>query len=254
MSSLKTALAYDAVDTVTLNMAEAVGDTRLVVVCTPIGTFPAMFRAMAPHLPEGCIVTDVGSTKAHVVRLARKLLPPHARFVGSHPVAGSEKTGVEFARADLFQNAVCIVTPTARTDKAAVSDVVAFWDALGACTHTLSPSRHDAVLARVSHLPHAVACALVLLSQAGRSNAFAGPGFGDTTRIASGDPALWRDIFSTNRTATLAALRALERELARFRRAVASEDEKALETWLARAKSIREAWVAQRYARMDMEA
>lgn len=252
-STLDMALAYDAVDEVTLDMAEGVCGADLVVVCTPIGVMRPMFEAMAGHLSAGCLVTDVASTKAEVVRMAERILPEGVRFVGSHPIAGSEKTSVEFARADLFQKAVCIVTPTRRSDPAAVRDLLALWAGVGGHPYTLSPSRHDQILARVSHLPHAVAAALVLLADAGKVTRYAGTGFGDTTRIASGDPALWRDIFGSNRAAVLKAIDALDRELKRFRKIVKTGDDKALLSWLAKAKVTRDAWVQQRYAQKEVQ-
>lgn len=251
--TLDKAIEYDAVDEATTDMAAGVAGAGLVVVCTPIGSMGEMFKQMAPHLSDGAVVTDAGSTKAKVVALAERTLPKRVRFVGSHPIAGSEKTGVEYARADLFQRAVCIVTPSRRSDPAAVEMLRGFWTALGGHVHALSPSRHDQVLARVSHLPHAVAAALVLLAQAGRSSDFAGTGFGDTTRIASGDPALWRDIFASNRDAVLKALDLLDRELHRFRRAVQSGDDDGIVEWLARAKASRDAWVRMRYAQKEVE-
>ncbi len=252
-TTLEKALAYDAVDEVTLDVGEGVRDADLVVVCTPIGVMESMFRQMADHLPDGCVVTDVGSTKAEVVRLAERVLPRRVRFVGSHPIAGSEKTSVEFARADLFQNAACIVTPSRRSDAAAVNLLVELWSMVGGRSHVLPPSKHDRILARVSHLPHAVAAALVLLGDMGKATRYAGTGFGDTTRIASGDPALWRDIFATNREAALKALDGLERELERFRRLVEKGDDAGVEAWLARAKGKRDAWVRQRYAQKEIE-
>jgi len=253
MSSLEKAAAFDAVDEITVDVAEGVGDAELVVVCTPIGVIRSMFERMAPCLPKGCVVTDVASTKAEVVRLAEAIFPKHVRFVGSHPMAGSEKTSVEFARADLFQNAACIVTPTRRSDPATVRSLRVFWEELGGHVHLLSPARHDRVLARVSHLPHAVAAALVLLADAGDGTRYAGPGFGDATRIASGDPDLWRDVFASNRKAVLRALDSLGSELGRFRRILETGDDRALTAWLARAKAKRDAWIAKRYAKKEIE-
>lgn len=252
-SSLDKALEYDAVDEVTLDMAVGVREAELVIVCTPIGTIAAMFEQMAGHLPKGCLVTDVGSTKAGIVQLAHRILPKHVRFVGSHPIAGSEKTSVEFARADLFQNAACLLTPTRRTDEGARQDVEAFWQALGAHTHVLTPRRHDHVMAQVSHLPHAMAAALVRLAGHGNAIQFAGQGFGDTTRIASGSPELWRDIFKSNREATLQSLERLTRELERFRQLVTRGDGDGLAAWLEQAKTQRDAWVRQRYAQKEVE-
>lgn len=250
-SSLDLAMSYDAVDEVTLDVASGVREADLVVVCTPIGVIEDVFRAMAPHLRPECLVTDVASTKAKVVRAAERILGRKARYVGSHPIAGSEKTSVEFARADLFQAAGCVITPTQRSHPGAVEDVVAFWRALGAHPHILTPAEHDRAMARVSHLPHAVAAALVLL--AGDAIRYAGPGFGDTTRIASGDPALWRDIFATNRPAALKALDELGRQLRRFRRVIEARDGAALEAWLAKAQAVRDEWVRRRYAEREIQ-
>ena len=252
-STLDKALLYDAVDETTLDIAAGVRDADMVIVCTPIGVMEEMFAAMKDALPDGCLVTDVASTKAQVVRMAARILPRRVRFVGSHPIAGSEKTSVEFARADLFQNAVCIVTPDRRSDSGAVQKALGFWQALGGRPYTLSPARHDQVLARVSHLPHAVAAALVLLADAGKSTRYAGTGFGDTTRIASGDAALWRDIFATNRAAVLRAMDAMLDEFKRFRRLLESGDDAAVEAWLAKAKTKRDAWVQQRYAHKEIQ-
>jgi prephenate dehydrogenase len=253
MASLEKAVTFDAVDEITLDPAEGVRGADLVIVCTPISAMRSMFEAMAPHLPKGCLVTDVASTKAEVVRLAERVLPGHVRFVGSHPMAGSEKTSVEFARADLFQNAACIVTPTRKSDAAAVAALSEFWKRVGGHVQLLTPRAHDVAMARVSHLPHAVAAALVLLAGARRGTRYAGPGFGDATRIASGDPDLWRDVFASNRTAVLRALDALNGELKRFREILETRNDQALATWLGKAKAKRDAWIASRYAQKEVQ-
>jgi len=179
--------------------------------------------------------------------MARRWLPRAARFVGSHPMAGSEKTGVEFARADLFERAVCLITPTPRSDPASVEWLQRFWRELGGHTRVLTPQRHDALLARVSHLPHAVATALVRLAIKEAAIDLAGPGFGDTTRIASGDPEMWTDIFRTNRKAACAAIDGLIKELTRFRNKLSSDDAKAIHEWLELSRRERDAWVSRRY-------
>lgn len=245
--SLKAALQCEAVDEVTCDVAAGVRGAQLVILCTPISTFGRMLQTMAPALRPGTYVTDVGSTKALVVRLARKHLPPSARFVGSHPIAGSEKTGVEFARADLFHHSLCLVTPTATTPTASVRWIRSFWEALGAHTVVISPQRHDVLLARVSHLPHAVATALVHLAARDGAIDVAGPGFADVTRIASGDPAMWTDILRTNRKAVVQGIDRLLKELTGLRDRLDQEDEKALLEWLAAGKRARDEWIATRY-------
>ncbi|HOA75099.1 MAG TPA: prephenate dehydrogenase [Phycisphaerae bacterium] len=245
-SSLEAAVACDAVDEVTLDVEAGVRGAGLVVLCTPLGQMEQMFRRIAPVLKPGTYVTDVGSTKAGVVRMAQRLLPPKVRFVGSHPMAGSEKTGVEFARADLFDRALCIVTPTARTPSAHVRWMRGFWESMGATTTVLDPRKHDVLLARVSHLPHAVATALVHLSKDGAIDV-AGPGFADATRIASGDPDMWTDILRTNRAAMIRSIDRLVAELNRLRSKLDRDDADALRQWLAAGKQVRDEWIALRY-------
>jgi len=245
-SSLDKALACDAVDEVTLDPARGVAEAQLVILGTPIGAFESLLRQIAGGLAPGTYVTDVGSTKAQVVRTARRLLPAGVRFVGSHPMAGSEKTGVEFARADLFEDALCLVTPTRSTPAEDVQAICRFWQALGGRTVTLSPQQHDKLLARISHLPHVAAAALVRL--AGKQNAIelAGPGFQDTTRIASGNAAMWTDILRTNAKPIQQALDGLIAELMKIRRHLERNDAEAIEKWLADGKDTRDRWMARR--------
>jgi len=245
--SLEKALACEAVDEVTLEPAEGVRGADLVVLCTPIGHFEGLLDAMRAHLEPGALVTDIASTKVQVVRLCERKLPRTVQFVGSHPMAGSEKTGVEFARADLFELALCIVTPTPRTAESAVVRVRRFWETLGAYTMTLSPGKHDRLLARVSHLPHALATALVTMSLTEDAIDLAGPGFADVTRLASGDPAMWVDILRTNRRGVLSAIDRLTAELQRLRRRLERDDAAGLHKWLAGAKAARDAWISSRY-------
>lgn len=249
-ASLNRALRYDAVDEITLSFARGLKGAQLVVLATPIGKFEPLLEKMAPHLEPGTVVTDVGSTKAHVVGLAKRLLPAHCRFVGSHPVAGSEQTGVEYARADLFDGAVVFVTPTRSSGQVATRLVRDFWRVLGARVRTLTPEQHDDVLGRVSHLPHALA-SLLICTTADSLDA-AGPGMIDTTRIASGDPGLWRDIFGTNRRPVINALDDFARQLRQFRQLLAADDRAGIERLLAAAKRRRDRWITRKVARKEM--
>jgi prephenate dehydrogenase len=230
-SSLETALGMGAVDEVYEDLAAAVGDADLVILCTPVGVFPEMLESIGPALKQGAIVTDVGSTKATVVETAKKSLPVHAKFVGSHPMAGSEKRGVEFARADLMSGALCIVTPDESTDAGAMERVESFWKLLGMRITRLSPVEHDRHLANVSHLPHAVAAALVAMQSDGALE-LAGKGFADATRIAAGDGGLWRDILLDNRDHVIAGIERLSGEMARLAARLRANDSAGVKDWL----------------------
>lgn len=230
-STLDKALAMGAVDEVYDTAGAAVRGADLVLLCTPVGTFPDLLRQIGPALATGAIVTDVGSTKASVVESAGKLLPRTAHFVGSHPMAGSEKRGVEFARADLLAGALCIVTPDESSDAGAVERVEAFWRRLGMRTTRVSPAEHDRRLADVSHLPHAVAAALIRMQDAA-SFALAGRGFADATRIAAGDAGLWRDILLDNRENVVDGIERLSGQLAELARHLRAGDGGAVANWL----------------------
>jgi prephenate dehydrogenase len=238
-ASLRAARQMGAIDESYDDPAAAVRGADLVILCTPVGAFPDMLHRIGPALPPGAVVTDGGSTKATVVAAARHRLPHTAHFVGSHPMAGSEKRGVEFARADLMRGAACIVTPDEATDPAALEKVESFWRLLGMRTTRTSPGEHDRRLADVSHLPHAVAAALVAM-QDEASFELAGKGFADTTRIAAGDGGLWRDILLDNRGNVLDGIERFQAQLNRLASALRANDGPAVKAWLDAAARRRE--------------
>jgi prephenate dehydrogenase len=229
--TLDKALEIGAVDAVELDPAAAVGGSDLVILCTPVGTFESLLKQIGPSLSAGTLVTDVGSTKRSVVRLAESILPKGVDFVASHPIAGSEKRGVEFSRADLFSNQLCILTPTPRTKPQAIEKIEKFWQSLGMRTARINPEDHDRLLADVSHLPHLVAAALVAM-QDDPGLDLCGKGFLDTTRIAGGDGGLWRDIFLDNADNLKAGLRRLQSQLAVVEVMLDSKSKDALRDWL----------------------
>lgn len=248
--TLDRALAVGAVDEVTQDPAAAVAGADLVVLCTPVGLFAEILTRIAPSLGPGTVVTDVGSTKRSVVRAAARSLPDSVHFVGSHPMAGSEKRGVEFARADLFHGALCIVTPSQGTDPAAVERVSTFWQALGMRLTTLTPEEHDRLVAEVSHVPHALAAALVAMqSEAGL--ALAGRGFLDATRIASGDGALWRDILLDNRDNVRHGIHQLQTGLTKLLERLEQNDAEGLKQWLDASASTRETWLRRKLQELN---
>jgi prephenate dehydrogenase len=232
------ALRLGAVSEVFDDPAQAVADADCVVLCTPVGLLTQLLEQISGKLSPDAIVTDVGSTKRTVVEAGERLLPAGVHFVGSHPMAGSEKRGIEFSRADLYERAVCITTPTPRTDPFALEKVEGLWKLLGMRTTRLSPEEHDRLLADVSHLPHVVAAALVAMQEE-PAFGLCGKGFLDATRIAAGDSGLWRDILLDNQTKVRASLKRLIESLQGFEALLDSKAPGPLEAWLSHAASLR---------------
>jgi prephenate dehydrogenase len=212
----------------------------LVVFCTPVDRIADQVIEAANHCRPGTLLTDAGSTKAEIVARVDRHIRDGVHFVGAHPLAGSEKAGVEHARADLFEGRVTIVTPGGSCDEDAQFNVMEFWGALGSGVVTMTPEDHDDALAVTSHLPHAVAAAVAGVTEPDLLSLTAG-GFRDVTRIAAGDPHLWAAIFRTNRAAVLAALAAFTARLDTFRDLLDAGDEAGLVRWLAAAKRVRDA-------------
>jgi len=233
------------VDRVTRDPADAVRGADVVVLATPVGAFAALAEAFRPHARPGTILTDVGSVKTEVVVALESRWRGIGPVVGGHPIAGSEASGAGAARADLFRERRCILTPTASTDAAALARVRALWEAVGASVEEMPPAAHDELLARVSHLPHVLAYALVHavadVRVGGRQILdYAGSGFRDTTRIAASPAEVWRDIALANADALRAALAEFRLSLDRLERLIAAGDRVGLETMLASARSARE--------------
>ncbi len=217
----------------------------LVVICAPVENIAPLAAAIRPHLATGAIVTDVGSVKGELCRRASAAFPtdaPGPVFVGSHPMAGSEKCGHEAGTAELFQGRSCFVTPFDDTPPAAVETLVRFWAALGCEVVTMNPDQHDEIVAHVSHLPHLAAACLCALLAGKNSNwrNLAGPGLRDTTRVASGDPKLWRGILHENRDEVLRALRSYQDELQALHAALANRNDLELLAILERGKAWRD--------------
>ncbi len=244
-TTLQAALACGAVNEGYATPAEAVRGADLVILCTPVGVLGQTLQAIAPALAPGAVVTDVGSTKRSIVAAAREHLPPGIHFVGSHPMAGGEKRGVRFARADLFEEAICILTPTKDTDQGALQDVDAFWRTLGMRTIRLSPEEHDRQVADVSHLPHALAAAMVAM-QRDEAIPLAGKGFLDATRIAAGDGGLWRDIFIDNRDNLRSSIQRFQENLEGLLAFLDPQNAEALKSWLDEAAQRRQQIAAAR--------
>ena len=242
-ASVAPAVRARAADRGTTDFAAALRGADFCVLATPVATLERQLAAVWAVAEPGIVITDVGSTKGRIVATAERLAAERPLdFVGSHPMAGSERAGFGEARADLFAGAIVILTPTERTAPAALARVRAFWDALGGRITVLDPLTHDRATAAVSHLPHLVADALVdaVLRMDPAFLDVAARGFRDTTRIAASSPAVWREIFQDNRAALAEALAAFRKSLDHLEAVIAMGDAAAVETELERIKQHRE--------------
>jgi prephenate dehydrogenase len=240
---LRPAVDDGTLDAAVTDLDAGVRDSDFVLLAAPVLAIEGLLERVWRVAPDGALITDVGSTKRNIVRAAERLAATRPlAFVGSHPLAGSEQAGYRVARADLFRGATVVVTPTEKTELAALKKTTELWEALGARVTSLDPETHDRTVAAISHLPHLIACALV--DGAGRVEPaaleLAARGFRDTTRIAAGDPDMWTEIFLANRDALAAGIAAFRQALGDLQRAIDAGRADALRAELARIKAIRE--------------
>jgi len=252
IENLKTAVQLGAIDRYVVDPKDGVKDADLVVLATPVDTYARHLKEWASCLKPGTIVTDVGSIKGGLVEQSEQAMPADVHFVGGHPIAGKEKTGVAAGSEHLFAGARCILTPTKRTNQRALEQVRIMWQETGSIVLTMDPHLHDKILGAVSHLPHVAAFALMnalidiraqvpALDLAGHS----GGGLRDTTRIAASSPEMWRDIFLWNRDNLTAFIEAYERSLGELKRLIRTGDAAGIEKALERAKQEREKFPAK---------
>ncbi len=244
-ATLATALELGVIHRAAQSVEQGVEGSDLVVLACPVGTFISVTQRMASHLAEGAIVTDVGSVKGALVEQIEQCLPAEVAFVGGHPIAGSHEAGVKFSRPDLFQGQHCILTPTSRTPRDALTTVRRMWERSGALVSEMDPFQHDHLCAAISHLPHMVACALITAvsrmdGNEGQLLGYAGSGLKDTTRVAAGHPAMWRDICLYNREYILEALAGFRKAIEEFEKLIASGDVEKLEQALESAREERQ--------------
>ncbi|MBV8192964.1 MAG: prephenate/arogenate dehydrogenase family protein [Alphaproteobacteria bacterium] len=231
------------------DLAAACQDADLVIVCTPVGACGEAARAIAPVLPPGCILSDVGSVKQAVIAAMRPYVPPGVHFVPAHPVAGTENSGPEAAFTELFDGRWTILTPLPDSEPAAVDRLDAFWKGLGSLTQRLDPADHDRILAITSHLPHLIAYTIVGTADdlGGHLNSevlrFAAGGFRDFTRIAASDPTMWRDVLLNNREAVLEVLARFQEDLFYLQRAIRWGEGDKLFDLFTRTREIRRALI-----------
>ncbi|MGC8560227.1 MAG: prephenate dehydrogenase [Phycisphaerae bacterium] len=249
--SLDIALRRGAVDDISTDPAAGVRGADLIVLATNISAFGAMMDVVATAASPECIITDVGSTKCDVMEMARTRMPGR-RFVGSHPMAGSEKTGPGHARADLYRGALCLVVPPEPIQAGPASDgttdrIIQLWQAVGMRTQIIDAAEHDRWVAVISHVPHVLAAMMVnRTEELPAARAAAAGGFLDTTRVASGSVDMWTDILISNRAIIGDQLLHLRDELLELSNVLKAGDAHAVHEWLARAKKIRDQMVAHR--------
>jgi len=243
--NLKEAVKLNIIDSFTFDISEAVKGADLIVLATPVGSFEWLVKQMRHGLNKGVIITDAGSVKGRMVSRIERLLPRGAYFVGGHPIAGKEKTGVNAASQTLFEGTKCILTPTKKTDALALKKIKALWNAVGAEVVLMDPMLHDKVLGAVSHLPHAAAYSIVNTVAEIKKNgnnfiAFSGGGFKDFTRIAASSPEMWRDIFLSNRVNLINMISRYQKNLEKLKKYIKDKDSKGLIKELEKAKAIRD--------------
>jgi len=239
--TLEKARVRGAIDEAFTPVTDAVPGSDLIVICTPAATVPTYLDAVRPLCGKHAVVTDVASTKHDICTHAKTNWSKPYRFVGSHPMAGSEKFGPEHSTADLFEGSVCFVEAMNNHAPDAHAAVAELWKAVGSKVVPVDPALHDVMVARTSHVPHVVAAALARLTarEGDALRPFTGGGFRDTTRIADGRPEIWRDICLTNTDAILAVLREIQADLSGVERALSTKDGAALEEYFTKARDAR---------------
>lgn len=245
--SLQTALDFGVIDSATSNIADAMQDADMVLIAAPVAQTPSILAAIKPHLGAQTIITDAGSTKGDVLRCAEEILGERSnQFIGGHPIAGAEKSGVTAATDNLYINKNVVLTPTKTTNPSATLAAKKLWQDCGANVSEMSAETHDGIFAAVSHLPHLLAFALVD-DIASRANAaqlfgFAASGFRDFTRIAGSHPEMWRDISLANKDALLNELTAYQTEISTLKTMLENSDGAGLQALFERASLARNAW------------
>lgn len=247
-SNLERAVELGVIDRYSHDLSIGVAGADMVFIATPVCTIAGIVAEIAEALTPGCIVTDGGSVKKEIVSACEPLMPAGCHFVGGHPIAGTEKSGVDAAFSTLYQGRRCIITPTSATDKAALAKVVRMWEIAGSDPVLMDVAKHDRVVAAVSHLPHMVAYSLV--NAVGEYDGcgenilkYSAGGFRDFTRIASSDPVMWRDIALQNRHALIEMMDFFAGYYAELRELVVNGDGEKLELFFARSKEYRDGLV-----------
>ena len=240
--NLQRAKERNIIDSFETDPASACSDSDLIMLSAPVGTFAGLAKAIAPALKKGAILTDVGSVKGKLVREIEKMMPEAVHYIGGHPIAGSDRSGIDSSSAELFRNARCVITPTENSDPSALDKIQNLWKALGSEIVILNPEEHDRIYASVSHLPHLIAYAMVnTVAEMDRAYLdFSGKGFMDSTRIACSSEELWNDICLLNRDNIIETLAVFQKNLDMLGQYLKTGDSDSLKAEFRKARILRE--------------
>ena len=240
--NLQRAKERNIIDSFETDPVAACRDSDLVMLSAPVGAFAGLAKAIVPALKKGAVLTDVGSVKGVLVREIERLMPKDVHYIGGHPIAGSDRSGIDSANSELFRNARCVITPTENSDPSSLDKIQNLWKALGSEIIILDPEEHDRIYASVSHLPHLIAYAMVnTVAEMNRSYLdFSGKGFMDSTRIACSSEELWKDICLLNRDNLIEALAVFQKNLDMLDQYLKSNDSDSLKEEFRKARILRE--------------
>jgi prephenate dehydrogenase len=243
---LKEAQKANIIDQFSTNLKEAVSDSDIVVIATPVGSFKEILSEIKPYLTDKILITDVGSTKTNIVSIVKQILGEYSNFfVPAHPIAGKEKSGFESSESSLFNNKKVIITPLETNRAESINLIQKMWEGTGADVDFMSPESHDELLGMTSHLPHMLAFSLVnyLISKNPSASIYAAGGFKDFSRIASGDAVMWRDICIQNKNQIIDHIKGYQKTLNSLVDAIENENSDELDLLFTKAKKTRDSWV-----------
>ena len=245
-SRLEKAQKSNVIDQYSTDIGEALNGANMVIIATPVGSYESILKEMKPHIVEGMVISDVGSTKVSVIEAVKSVFDGALdNFIPAHPISGKEKVGFEVSDADLFVNRKVIITPLENNNPDSIKILAKMWEGVGAEVDFMTPQSHDDLLGMTSHLPHMLAFSLVnyLISQHPEASVYAAGGFKDFSRIASGDAIMWRDICLHNRDAIVAHIKAYQESLNTLVEAIDSHNKDQLESLFREAKNTRDSWI-----------
>jgi prephenate dehydrogenase len=246
LNRLEAAQKANVIDQFSTNLKDAINDSDIVIIATPVGSFKEILNEIKPFLTSKIVISDVGSTKTNIASIVSQTLGDYSNyFIPAHPIAGKEKSGFEASEANLFNNRKVIITPLETSNPNSISLIQKMWEGTGADVDFMSPESHDELLGMTSHLPHMLAFSLVnyLISKNPSASIYAAGGFKDFSRIASGDAVMWRDICIQNKDQIISHIKGYQKTLNSLVDAIENENSDELDLLFTSAKKTRDSWV-----------